>query len=291
MRHTMAGMVNVIRAQAKQPFGILGVPPGVKEQGQRTDWVNDKWSLLIESHGYRCAWLRNSKCPCSPPSSQLVTPDPVCTLCSGAGYFYFGSPEKQDLSRETFTDTQQSLMTATGAYLIRSVISSVNLRDKDYEQSGFWRYGDALATVEWNNRLAYRDRLVAIDINLVQSEVVLATADAVGVRLPLRYLASGAVFVCRSTTVAYRAGYDFTLNRGLLYFLPGREPTLGTRITVSYETFPTYVVEDMPHARRVTNTLFKTPSPQTAEGNIAQLPIQAHVRLEVLANLQDGGAG
>lgn len=273
------------------PDHQLGLDAGSQEAGQRTDWHQDKWAVVINSYGYRWAWARNVKCPCSPASAQIVQPNPNCSVCGGGGYLYYNATGPQNLSGESFTDVQLAILKQTQSYMIRGVCMGINVRDKDFMSMGSWREGEAMLTVQAQNRLGYRDRLIGLDMSIVHSEVVMPKADATtgALTLPLRYLVSTNVFTARTLTHTYKPNRDFVVRKGVFTFQPGVVPAAGTRIAVSYETFPTYVVTSMPNALRLVNNLEDVAQPQTAEGDIFKLPIRAAIQLEDLAHSDPQG--
>ncbi len=271
-------------------FGRLVFPKGIVEGGQRADFRSDPFEIAIAAHGYRLGWSRRSECPCALPSMQVDATDPNCPLCDGSGYLYFGPETPQDLHVEQLTAVQQAAMDATNSFMIRGIMTGLSTSESRTDRIGTWVRGGTYVTTVWDNKLGFRDRLIQLDAQMPYSEVVKAPAPP-DTLLKTRYIISGGVFLCRSIKDQYRPQRDFIVDAGRLRFLEGRAPPAGTRLSMHYLTFPTWLVEDFSHRERTQNLLLQTKSPTSPEGNLQRLPLQARVSLEFLANdANDGGA-
>lgn len=259
-----------MRTVAKAPFGTFTPPQGnIAPTEFRTEAFRD----LILTHGYRLAWTRAAICPCTPVNDQNLGIRSDCPLCRGTGILYYGPKRTQALETETLNDTQRAYMKETQAFLIRGVMTNLQKHDELYIKEGRWRSGSCNCTVEPENKLSYRDRLVAIDSSLVYNEVVTLSSD-VAQPLPLRYRATGPVHLCRSVDRQFEPDVDFYVRAGRLYFNASTRPPGGTRLAISYTTFPTWLVDDMPHSIRLANL-------QAQPGGV-DLPLAVLLRLEFM---------
>ena len=271
------------------PFGRLAKPTNTLDAGIRVDFDGEEFSHAIANHGYRMVWTRRAECPCEPVSYQLTQPDPNCEACSGTGYLYFGPGEPQDLSDQLFTPVQQAALDSSGGFLIYGLMMPLSAQDKRNDRLGSWMMGSGSITVMPENQLGYRDRLVNIDAQYPYTEVAVMPAAPV-LALPLRYLVSGGVYLCRDNAgKRYRLADDFVVESGRLRFLPGRSPAPGTRLTVFYLTFPVWLVESFSHRQRIQNKTGPDGIVVSPEGCIQRLPIQATVSLEFISSLVNGG--
>lgn len=254
---------------------VLGVPEGEKQAGQRVDFKPKKFDLLIETKGYLLAWERATVCPCAPVSPQTEQPDPNCPLCGGSGWFYFTS-EQSNVSEYVLDEVQTEL--ASGKMLIRGVITSIANMPNPLDKMGNWVAGTMNLTVRPENKLGYWDRIVALDSQIVFSEIL--DADGTDVT-ETRYLVTG-MNMLRSSTTLYKLGTDFALDKGKISWYAGKAPGSGERLAIHYLCHPTWLVTEHPHAARTTSVLFKTPSPKTPTGDPRDLPVQALVKYEFL---------
>jgi hypothetical protein len=260
-------------------FGVLGLPEGVKDAGQRVDFRPSQFDLLIENKGYRLAWERASVCPCAPVSEKTEQPDPNCDLCHGSGWFYFSGLTAQDDSDiGTLNSVQQAIVDVNSAMVIKGVITGIRIEHDPYNKVGNWDSGNLMVTVRHENVLGYYDKLIGLDIEIPFSEILISSEDS---PIEGRYLMTG-VNRLRSATQVYIPDVDFTLVDGKISWVLGRAPADGTRLSVHYLCHPTWLVIDHPHAVRMTLRKFKTASPSTPLGNPEALPVQAMVRYDFL---------
>ena len=262
-----------------EPFGILGME-SCAHNGNRVDFDPGAFEYQIEVKGHRLAWSRALRCPCAPINIQSEQPDPNCTLCEGDGWTYFGPTDAQDLRTEQFSAVQKTLVRHYNSFVIRGLLLGIGKSDTPWDKIGSWRSGNASLTVRYQNRIGFMDRFVNLDAQLVFTEVVLMPES--GSRtLPTRYLVTGAVHIVRSAASVYAQGRDYEVRDGRIVFAAGKAPPPKTRISAHYVTFPTWIVQDIPNAVRMTNLAAGRPqvSPQ---GAIAQMPLRGTVRLEFL---------
>lgn len=281
----MSGYNTVIPPVIAPAFGTLGLPAGTKETGQRADFRPDAFTINIEGHGYRLAWTRATLCPCTPLNTQTKQSNPNCSQCHGSGYFYFGDTTAQDISKiGQLNDAQKALIARENAYIIRGIMTALSTTTTPFEKIGGWRTGVANLTVRAENKIAYYDRLVAIDSTIAYSEVVTTTGLAV---LPTRYIVDGGVNLLMDANFRrYLPGADFTVKMGAINWI-GAGPAKGTRITAHYFTHPVWLVTSYPHTVRNTYNLAKQQLPVTPEGNFVDLPLQAVCQLEFLVGADE----
>jgi len=266
----------------KPVFGITGLPPG---RGAGPEIRDDMLVSTLESLGARLAWTRASICPCEGINDQTQQPDPLCTMCSGYGTFYFG-PQDYEKSAAVgdLTPLQQLIINRSGAAVIRGAIQRVTQAQEFYDVLGNWARGTMMVTVRSENKLGYYDRLVNIDSEVAYSQKVVVGATPTA-NIVLRYPAISinnvqAAPVAGSTR--YAQGTDFVAVNGELEWVAGRGPATGARLSVHYLMHPTWLVADVPHVLRE-SARRRDHKPQTTPlGNPTPLPLQASVRLEFL---------
>jgi len=251
----------------------------MREHGQRVDFKVDKFDLAIETKGYLLAWMRAAVCPCKPVSTHTEQPDPLCTLCKGQGWYYFGGNTPTDPTAVgRLNEVQSRIITDTNAMAIRGLITSIQNEYNPWDKLGNWQAGSMQLTVRKLNMLGYYDKVINLDSEIVYSEIM--ECDG-GAALHKRYLVNG-VNVLRSQAAVYRPEIDYYLEKGDVIFYPGKVPAVGTRVGIHYLCYPTWLIVEHPHAIRATLKRFKTKTPTTAGGDMYQLPIQALIRLDFL---------
>lgn len=265
---------------SRAPFGKLGGP--LKESGRRVDFNPAEFEQAIEGHGYRLAWTRAAKCPCRPLNPQTDQSNYNCPRCHGAGYTYFGPAQPQDLRTVgVLSDVQRAVIEAQNAFVIRAIMTGLSSETQPWKNIGGWRSGNASLTVRCDNKLAYWDRLVAIDSTLVYYELL--TADG-GPTLATRYYVTGDVaLVMDDNFRRYVQDEDFDVVRGRITWRSAPPPG-GTPLSVHYQTYPTWIVLSHPHTVRNTYVNTRARTHQTPEGDLYDLPVQASARLEFLVH-------
>lgn len=268
--------------------GQIGLPPNVKEGGQRVDFKtlntqNDTaFDLLIETKCPRFGWARGARCPCTGPNPQAPDrAEPDCDLCNGLGFHYFRPHQYvQDPNKiGTLDDTQCALVDRANAVVIKCLMVNALSQPDIYTVLGTWAFGSASCTVRQGNRLGYYDRLIALDDEMVYSEIVEVPDDPT-TPIKLRYPAVALNMVRSVDTV-----YDETsacLDVGDLAWIAGQEPAAGTRLAVHYIARPVWVVMEHTKLNRTSLVKQKKPVTTTPQGDIVLLPQQVMVRLEHL---------
>lgn len=272
--------------RTKPPTAIVGLPTGVKEAGKRVDFKPNDFALLIETKQYRVAWSRAMECPCANSNSQTDQPDPNCPICSGTGWLYFQpDPDRaiEDESSIGELDTlQERLVSTFKCNVIGAVMQAFNREDQPYTEVGSFPIGDSQVTVRAENKLAFRDRLIALDVTTPFYERI--KLDAQLAELPTRYPVTGMNYL-RDASVVYRDGLDFQVeDDGRVTWLV-TPPPANSIISAHYNCHPTYIVVDHPHINRTTIVKAKTANPRSPRGTPADLPVQARVRYEWLTEV------
>lgn len=258
------------------PTGVVGTPGPVRA---RADFDPLEFVRLIETKGTRVAWTRATSCPCEFGNTQTQQADPLCEMCKGTSWFYFG-PEifvNDPKLIGTLTPLQQNMVDDSKAAVIRSFMSGFNVDRDAYDRLGDWMHGHVACSVRPENRLGYYDKFVNLDATIVFNEVVKATEP--GTPLTLRY---PALSVNNLVTVTHRyTGEEIDLDdRGRITF-SSSIPAKDTRLAVHYNCHPTWIIIDHPHAIRTTNIKRRKKSPDVA-GVPIDLPIQAMAKFEFL---------
>jgi len=254
---------------------VIGVPSGVKQNGQRVDFRNKQFDLVIETKGYLLAWTRATICPCKNDISEQ--PDPNCTLCKGKGVFYFGG-SVQDLSAYTFSELQEGIITSSSAMVIRGIITNIANKKENLDKISNWVDGSMRLTVRPENKIGYLDRVVGLDCNIPYTETIIADGT---INLVPRYPIIE-INLLRSISTVYVLDTDFEITtEGHIEWLV-TPPVVGTKLSIHYLCYPTWLVIDHPHSVRMTSKLVKTPTPKTPTGDPIDLPTQALVLYEFL---------
>lgn len=256
----------------------IGLPEGTKEQGQRVDFRNKQFDLLIETKGTRLAWTRAAICPCTPVNTQTEQPNPNCDLCGGHGWFYFG-PDDPAPAAEVgeLTALQQKIVDDSNAAIIRGVLLGLEREHAPFERSiGRWVSGTAQVTVRQGNRIAYYDKLVALDSVMAYNELIQTVAGNV---LPTRYPVVRPNYL-RSESTVYQLGVDYEAVEGELRWRTGKAPAVDTRVMLHYLVHPVWLVKSHPHITRLTIVKQKQQTVSTPRGTPIDLPIQATVQYD-----------
>ena len=264
-------------------FPELGIPEGTKQAGQRVDFKPTQFELAIETKGYFLSSQRATVCPSYPVTTQTEQPDPNCTVCKGTGWLYFGAPTAQDLTNYELNDLQTRIIVDNGGMVIRGIMNSLVSKRDPVNVASNWVDGSANLTVRHENKLAYYDKVTALDALIAYSEIIVADGTAI---LGTRYPAAGMnhlITVDEDYVVTvYKIGIDFSIVKGVVTWYPSKIPMVDTRVSAHYLCHPVWLIVEHPHAARVTSQMFKTPSPKTPTGDAQRLPVQALVRYDFL---------
>lgn len=257
---------------------VIGVPQGMKPF--RVDFSH-AFEGAIEHKGYRLAWSRAARCPCSSPADTDQA-DPLCTLCKGRAWLYFGPPGYQidEAVVGTLDPVQRAYLERTGACVIHGIMSSLGLRTDDTTELGPWMRDDsrAMVTVRAENKLGYYDRLMNLDAEIGFTQVVEVPESGLETetRYPVRQ-----VLLARTLDKQMFEGEHFTLVAGKIVWIASQKPAAKARVALYYLTHPTWLVVDYPNAFRATlqnKKLGKKAS--TPDGEPIPLPVRAHVQYE-----------
>lgn len=262
---------------ASADAGITGLVPNTKEQGKRVDFKPDEFANLIEGKGYRVSWERAAQCPCTPVNPQTDQADPTCALCDGTGWITFkpaGAVTNQDIIG-SLTPLQLALVGNVGA-CIRAIITNIANTYEPHDYVAARMTGTHMVTTRPENKLGYYDRITNLDSVSVYSQI-LETPE--GATLPTKYLAHD-VNLLRSQDTVYVKDTDFTLDAGVITWVPGLEPAAETRVVCNYLVHPTWRIMEHPHAIRLSPVKFKTATPLTPRGDPRSLPVQGMAQLE-----------
>ena len=264
-------------------WGITEAPAG-RDPAAQPNLVLEDLDAAIEGQGTLFAWSRAAICPCTPVNDQTEQPDPLCPLCtSNQGFLYFGPKDyAAPVEVGSLTDLQASYV--VDAAIIRGVSAAITARTDPYDAFGNWVWGEQLLTVRKENRLGFWDRLVAL--NALQAYPDSAVVAAGQTTVPTRYKVHS-VNLLRSFTRIFYQEEHFTVNTGVITWLPGNVPTTETRLSIHYLMHPTWTVVDHPHADRLI-TRRDTAELETPFGTPTQLPIRAKIKLQYLTDKVKG---
>lgn len=266
------------------PKIATGLPPGVKEKGQRVDFRTEQFDLAIQTKGYRVWWSRAAVCPCrnNPETDQpLIT----CQLCKGRGRFWF-LPEIGLEAAETDEHGNPVVVNdAEDAVLIQAIMTSATLDTQVYEKFGEWFFGAVKVTVQPGNKLGYLDRFVMADSIMAWSQLIEfdggATIDVVGgySRKGIRYPAVR-VNLLRSLTKVYKQDRDYAINSegGLDWRI---DPPAAQNLTIQYFVHPVFEMVDHVYVHRDTLVKMKQLTTDKA-GQVRYLPVHSMAKLDYL---------
>jgi len=262
---------------------IITGSPGVKAN-PRADFVPDMFDQLITTKGYRMWWSRAGVCPCE-QNKQTQQPQLNCPLCRGKGYFYY-LPDVAviDGSPVDAYGNAVDLNTAGDGVSIYVVKTALTEDVQVFEKFGEWVFGTTRGTVQWQNRLGYRDRLVERDSVMPWNQIVITDGtgtmkvtggfDKAGIRYPVVEL-----IYCRSIAREYRLNRDLILTpTGELEWMI-TPPDPKTRLSITYTMHPVWIVMDYVHAIRDTLVSFKA---KAKADEFRKLPLQAMMKLDFL---------
>ena len=258
------------------------MPAGVKAR-PRSDFKPDEFDQAITTKGYRMWWSRAGLCPCA-NNAQTEQPDVTCGLCRGEGYFYF-LPDPAVLSgfRSDFAGNVVQVNSAGDAVLIRVLMTSFTLDPQIFEKFGEWAFGASRATVQYQNRLGYRDRLISVDSEMPWGQIIeYAGGSEIGItggyaKDGLRYPMLS-VNHFRSLSKLFRLNEDFALTDGKIQWL-GTPPAAG-RLSIHGTVRPTWLVMD--HLHVIRDTQLEGVDVAITSQKFQQLPVQAVVKLDFL---------
>jgi hypothetical protein len=252
--------------------GAVGLPSGVKEQGQRVDFKPDKFTLAVETKGYRIAWSRATRCPCAGVNTQTDQANPNCTLCDGKGWLLFkpaGAVTDEKIIGEL--DATQSVIVGNTAAVIKGLMSGITNKYVPYDQVVARLEGVSMLSVRPENKLGYYDRICNLDATVSYSQLKDAGSDpTLSLRYPIRD-----INLLRSESDVFVVGTDYTIVAGDIVWESGKAPAAGTQLVCHYLTHPYWRVMDHPHAARLSPVKFKS-----ATEDPRPLPVSAVLKYE-----------
>ena len=267
------------------PQIITGLP-GVKAN-PRADFQPDMFDQLIGTKGYLMYWSRAGICPCQ-NNDQTEQADPNCTLCKGRGFFYY-MPDlavKDGATVDLYGNPVETNKAGDGVaiYVVKSALTS---DVQVFEKFGEWIFGTTRATVQHQNRLGYRDRLVERDAVMIWNQVINCDGGPV-IRVTgafskggLRYPVVEVVYF-RSLTQEYRGGRDFSITADgeLEWIATGAGPPAPkARLSLAALIHPVWIVMEHVNVIRDTLVSFKA---KTKGDEYRRLPVGAMCKLDFL---------
>lgn len=268
-----------------RPTITTGLPSGTKEAGRRVDFKPSNFDLAIVTKGYRAWWSRCGICPCR-NNDQTDQAAVNCTLCSGTGWFFYLPEIGLDAYEEDQHGNAITINDAGDAVMIDALMTSQTLDPQIYEKFGEWLFGTAKVTVQPENKLAYRDRLVLADSTMMWGQLIEANGASVipvtnglskhGLRYP-----AVSVNMLRTVATIFREGTHYTVDpAGTITWLvtPPAEETL---LSINYLIHPVFRIMDHVYAYRDTPVAAKTKALSRAAQH-QPLPLHAIAKLDYL---------
>ena len=269
---------------ALTPEIMTGMPAGTKAR-PRADFRPNEFDQAITTKGYKMWWSRAGICPCL-NNDVTEQADPNCGLCEGRGKFYF-LPDEALVAGATQDGEGNSvrLNPEGNAVQIYVLMTSLTQDIQIFEKFGEWVFGTARATTQAPNRLGYGDRLIAVESEMVWSQIIEyaggTTIPIVGAlkKTGLRYPFTG-VHHFRSLSTVYRAGVDYALtSQGAIEWLSSR-PASGTRLSIHGRVHPHWVV--LEHVNTYRDTRVAGGTTALSDQVHVQLPVQMMCKLDFL---------
>lgn len=263
-----------------------GLPPGIKPR-PRSDFRPEEFDKSIYEKGYRLWWSRAALCPCL-NNEQTDQTNPACPLCKGGAYLYFlPDPAIRAGATVDVFGNEVEVNDARDAVMIQGIMTNFTVDPQVFEKFGEWIFGASRLTTQPENRLGYRDRLVAVDSVMPWSQhieydgsaeiVVTGGFSKKGLRYPFIE-----VNYFRSVDTIFREGVDFEVtDDGTIRFLGSAAPAADTRLTVHGAVRPVWICMDHMHVYRDTLVERNAPGPTRAD-QYKRLPLQMVVKLDYL---------
>lgn len=252
-------------------------------QKPRVDFEKSDFDRLIREKGYRVLWSAAELCPCR-LNADTDQPDPMCPVCDASGYVYtFPDPAEPGLD-EYEKESPPFLSTPTER-ATQAILTSMVHDPAIFEKFGEWLNGTASLTTFSFNRVGHRDRFKVLDHTQVYRQVVEVPASQViavrrarreALRYPVVRLRRVFAVASGGTTTDYTDSTVVQDDGSLLVTAPP-----GSRLSISYEMNPIWVVVQYPHIVRGSLIRFKTTK---VLGNNEILPVQTMVRLDYLVS-------
>jgi len=269
-----------------RPRISTGLPAGIKAR-PRSDFRPQEFDKAIYEKGYRLWWSRAGLCPCR-NNEQTDQPDPTCSLCKGHGYIYFlPDPAMQTGTRVDVFGNAVEVNDAEDAVMVQGIMTSMTQDPQVFEKFGEWVFGASRCTTQPENRLGYRDRLVAVDSIMPWAQHIQYAGAAeipvvgghskAGLRYPFVE-----VNYFRSLSTVFREQVHFELtDRGTIRFLGDAAPASGTLLSIHGAIHPVWICMDHMHVYRDSLVEENAPGPTQAD-QYTRLPLQVVVKLDFL---------
>lgn len=268
------------------PTIITGMPQGTKDR-PRSDFQPTEFDQAITTKGYRMYWSRASICPCT-NNDQTEQPDPTCQLCKGDAFYYFLPDEALAAGGRTDSEGNTAELNEAGdAVLIYVLMTSMTQDVQVFEKFGEWVMGMSRVTTQPQNKLGYRDRLIAVDSVMTWAQIIEYDGSSVipvtgerkksGLRYPFV-----AVNQLRSLAKVFRQGVDFQLTSdGEIEWLGSAAPASGTRLSLHGTIHPVWIVMDHVNAYRDTHV---AGAGGLSNQQFRRMPVHAVAKLDFLIN-------
>jgi hypothetical protein len=249
----------------------------------RIDFTAGDFDRLVREKGYRVMWQSAELCPCR-LNSDTDQPDPSCTICDASGFVYT-FPDPAEPTLVDYVNEVPPFESTDTARATQAIVTSMTHSPQVFEKMGEWLSGTAALTTFSFNKVGHRDRFKIIDHTQVYRQVILVPASQI---IPIGRANREAL---RYPVVKLRRVFAVTANNLSVDFTESTEiqpdgslkvtATPGTRLSISYEMNPLWIVVDYPHIIRGTLIKFKT---DKTLGKLEQMPVQAMVRLDYLVS-------
>lgn len=266
------------------PMGKIGKPEGIVTGNLRVDFRPADYVSKLEEKAPRWAWTRAAECPCAASNDQTGQPAIDCPACNRTGLLWFGPDVYKVTDPKIGELTAVQLKVLGKGAVIRGLVSSISEREDRKHRLGLFRQGDTMITVRPENRLGFGDRLVCLDAETCFREVVEVkdVAAPLVTRYPIVTLNLAVRLEDESEVVRLGPREMDLVGGAVVWRSRALAPVVGTRISLHYDCYPTYIVQEHPNVFRMTNVSENVDKRRrkTPQGNPADLPLRAKIALE-----------
>lgn len=262
--------------------GVIGLPDNTKEGGKRVDYkANSKnetdFDFLISTKTPRFAWSRATQCPCRGRHNSDATemPDPNCTACTGLGWRYFTphdvDPADKDIGE--LTDVQKTVLARAKSVVIRALAISASSSPDLFEVLGDMGLGSVTITTRPKNRMGYYDRLVALDDEMVYSELQRYEGSPLRLHYPPVSLNHVVTITGKNTFAEFGPdAVEIDAAGCLTWTDPTNVPPDGALVSVHYLCMPVFMIAGIDKFTRTSLIKQKRSSFKTPQGDALHLP-------------------
>lgn len=249
----------------------------------RVDFNDADYRALIAQKGLPLTWSQSSICPCSAETSSLnveiTNLDPqnvsaantvACPVCRGAGKIFHSPQEIRGIISSAETDF---LVARYGGY--KDSVVNITVNPEHIPAAGD-RYVIKDSVMLYNEVHKYTGgALTALTFPIVERDLTLATGD-VTVGITYMVAATPPNYTTSATELLHGTNFTITVDGKIQWLI---QPTVGTRLAISYYINPSYVAVSFPKTVRDSRSNRKA-----TEDYQVPLPLNFQAKLEFLGD-------